>query len=183
MTPDGKIGSFYFEDGSRIRTTHTAGPSGEAHGGTTLRFNVDDGVAVEFCKRKYPHDWVKRGWQGYDQWLALALNKTRPSALPDWITAVRTHDDAESTGTLGVSLFEVFRGINGRVEGWHPSRGTAVKFDTDQDMLNVLRAALEYIDANFAGASADIRNQEFYDFVIGERPEFASAMREPSSID
>src|SRR5262245_43203672 len=29
MTPDRKIGSVYFDDGSRIRTTHAAGPAGE----------------------------------------------------------------------------------------------------------------------------------------------------------
>lgn len=187
MTPDGKIGSIYFPDG-RIRTTHAQGPTREDHAQqVTLQFNVNDDEAVKEFRAQYPHlQQHKNFWDYYDQWLAtIRLKDCTAANLPAWAQLVSKPEDAHqpSQGPVpqGQSLFEIFKNINGQVENWHPSRGMAAQFDTDQQTVSVLEAALRHL-ADKGIQDAKARNRAFYDFVIRRLPGAASWMRRPEEV-
>jgi hypothetical protein len=66
------------------------------------------------------------------------------------------------------------------VESWHPSRGTATKFETDKQTISVLNAAIVHISGVSGPAE---RNQQFYDFVKSRLPNFVQFMRRPNEVD
>jgi hypothetical protein len=149
MTSDGKIGSVYFDDGSRIRTTHSVGPAKEDHDKTrSVQFNVDEAAAgVEY---------QQSGQTGmdYDTWLKQRLMGITLSNAPKWATVIERPDQAhdralKGTPTGSETLIEIFKSINGQYEGWHPSRGTGTKFETDKQTISVLQAAIKHVDATY----------------------------------
>jgi len=153
MTPDGKIGSVYFSDGSRIRTTHGVGPAKEQHAKErSVQFNVDESQA----RLEYRQANVKLA---YDAWLQRRLVGVTPSNAPSWATIIASPEDAkprDSEGkpqTGGTTLIEIFKSINGKLEGWHPSRGTATKFATDSQTISVLQAAIKQVDSQYPKVS------------------------------
>ena len=179
----GKIGSIYFDTG-RIRTTHGAGPAREDHSTDTItQFNVDENQAVRVFQRTQPKLWKKYQWGAFDEWLAKALNKTPVKSLPAWIRKIDGPGDADvldPTRDSGLKLFEIFTRM-GRVVGWHPSRGAAVRFETHKQAVSVLNAAIDKADA--AGGDARARNEVFYSFVQSRLPEFVAYLRRPDEVD
>jgi hypothetical protein len=190
MTSDGKIGSVYFKDG-RIRTTHGAGPEKEGHDGErTVQFNIDDRMAQRYYLNQGKQLKTQKDWDAFDQWLALALNNTPINNLPDWVKLIKGPEDAHDLGTGApgkLTLFEIFKDINGDVEGWHPSRGTATKFETDKQTIAVLQAAIKYIDGQGTPKIDKVtdpgeRNVKFYEFVSKRLPKFVPFMRKPTEV-
>ncbi len=199
MTPDGKIGSIYFDDGSRIRTTHGVSPTGEQHDkNRSVQFNVDEGTAQKEYLLRHPEDG---GFDGYDDWLKERLTGITPSNAPKWATIIdsplKAHDKATKGNPTGSeTLIEIFKSVSGEYQGWHPSRGTATRFDTDKQTISVLRAALKHIDGlypkpdDWAKSTPEVarirnlRNQEFYKFVKSRSPEseIVKAMRKPEEV-
>lgn len=185
MTKDGKIGSVYFKDGSRIRTTHGAGPSQEKHEDlVTVQFNVDnDKAEAEFKKLRNKTLNSQEDWNEFDRWLAEELNQAKRDQLPSWAILVsspgKAHDLSQGKPTGDLALFEIFKSINGELEGWHPSRGTATRFKTDKQTIAVLQAAIVHIKG-VKGAKA--RNVAFYNFVKSRLPKFVPFMRDPSEV-
>ncbi|ABG31072.1 hypothetical protein [Roseobacter denitrificans] len=108
---------------------------------------------------------------------------TRGRKLPSWAgEAIKSPDDAPGmdVATDG-KLFEVFRKINGRVEGWHPSRGAAKKWETNKQVVSVLEAAIKHLkDQKIKGAKK--RNAAFYDFILHRIPSFAAQIRKPDEV-
>jgi hypothetical protein len=147
MTKDGKIGSIYFDDSSRIRTTHFASPTEEQHDPEySAQFNVNNALAQEAYEKS-----GQTGQQSFDKWLANELNGLTPENLPPWAKQISRPNQARNLETEGrpdgaETLFEIFTGINGKVESWHPSRGTATTLKTDKQTIAVLRAALAAAD-------------------------------------
>lgn len=182
MTDDRKIGSVYFEDGSRIRTTHGAGPAKEKHQGmTTLQFNIDEDKAIKAymaAKRKQPTSWDE-----IYLWTSLLLKGKGPDDMPDWASPVKGPDTVPDVGQGApqgdLKLFEIFTKVSGELKGWHPSRGTAVKFETDKQVISVLEAGIEAIkDIKEAKA----RNEAFYTFVEKRLPNFVQYIRKPTEV-
>ena len=147
MTSDGKIGSVYFSDGNRIRTTHGVGPAKEHHAKErSVQFNVNEAQAqIEYDDEGSPDD--------FDTWLQKRLLRVTKSSVPAWAKLLdspeKAHDRSEGNPTGSETLIEIFKSINGKLEGWHPSRGTAVKFETDKQTVAVLEAGIKAIDAKF----------------------------------
>ncbi|MCC7361823.1 MAG: hypothetical protein IT317_20235 [Anaerolineales bacterium] len=182
MTTDGKIGSVYFSDG-RIRTTHGAGPEKEGHGGqTTVQFNVDEKAALAVFKKEYPKLYASDDmWDHFDQWLVKKLKNVNVKSAPSWAKVIVTPEKAQSKPSDDVKLFEIFKNINGKVESWHPSRGTAVKFVTDKQTVAVLEAAIKHINQQKL-TDPNARNVAFYAFVKSRLPSFVQYMREPKDV-
>ena len=199
MTSDGKIGSIYFDDGSRIRTTHGVSPTSEQHEkDRSVQFNVDEGKAQKEYRLRHPED---ARLKKYDDGLKERLTGINPDNAPKWATIVdsplKAHDTAQKGAPTGSeTLIEIFKSITGEYEGWHPSRGTATKFDTDKQTISVLQAAIKHIDAlhpkpdDWAESTPEVarvrnsRNQEFYKFVKSRLPnsEIVKAMRKPNEV-
>jgi hypothetical protein len=205
----GKIGSVYFGDG-RIRTTHRSGPEhGDHSGQVTLQFNVNMAQARQAFAAAFPQarealakEALAQLGEGADKralrdrvsllyrkrfssWLSLTLRDTPVDRLPSWAEKVDSPDTAfdlsQGDPPQGVQLFEVFTSINGRVEGWHPSRGIAAKFETDKQVVSVLQAAIRHLETEgITGAGA--RNVAFYEFVKSRLPAFVSNIRRPDEI-
>lgn len=187
MTPDGKIGSVYFGEEGRIRTTHGAGPEKEGHSGhVTVQFNIDEAQARKAFDKANPKLVnSKKYWDYFDQWLVQKLKNVKPSSAPSWATLVDSPDMAHDLSTgkppEDLKLFEIFKNINGKVEGWHPSRGTATKFDTDKQTVAVLEAAIQHIDSQGL-TDPNERNVAFYNFVKSRLPKFVPYMRRPEEV-
>jgi len=207
MTPDRKIGSVYFDDGSRIRTTHGSGPSGETHSGKiTVQFNINENQSVLAFRKRYRNPnpktkaEAKTFWDDYDAWLLRQLKDVNIGSVPSWAKLVQGPDTAHdlSTGSPAAvtRLVELFKNINGQLEGWHPSRGTATKFVTDKQTVSVLQAGIKLIDAEAPLPKPlptdpvelkriyALRNTKFYNFVKSRLPnsEIMKAMRDPSTV-
>ncbi|MCV3273728.1 hypothetical protein [Roseobacter sinensis] len=202
---DGLIGSIYFLDG-RIRTTHGDGPTLELDNPRerTSRFNLDRGKAFDLFwktnrgiyeffyaqtdnsltpQQREEQAAILVGKQ-FDQWLAVYLNLTPVDQLPDWVTPVTRADEAFDTDAADpsddITLFEVFTKVsNGKVQSWHPSRGIAAKFETNKQVVSVLKAALRHIDGV---TDVNQRNTLFYDFIKSRLPVFANQIRRPDQI-
>jgi hypothetical protein len=180
MTSDGKIGSIYFDDG-RIRTVHASGP--EESVDTSLdrwQFNIDSKKAAQVYHdqvgKRMPYTTTtekKDYWRGYNRWLVAMLAKGTEGSFPDWVSVVEGPETAldvsEGPPSKDLQLVEIFFNINGRVEKWHPSRGAAVKFETNQQVISVLKAALKHIEDEGL-VDPDERNQAFYDFLKSRLP-------------
>jgi hypothetical protein len=205
MTPDGMIGSVYFDQG-RIRMTHSGGPEEKQHQNQiTVRFNVDQ-VEAQAEFDAYLRDILnkmddqkraeveaelfdknretKAYWKQYRKWLAELLKDKTVDNAPKWATKVEGPDTAivsQNDIPKNVELFEIFKNINGRVETWHPSRGAAVKFETDKQTISVLHAAIEYINGEGLTDPGE-RNEEFYDFVAHRLPNFIQNIRRPDEV-
>ena len=166
MTPDGKIGSLYFDDDGRIRTTHVHGPQRSEHEDqTTVQFNIKQSEAQaafnEAHKTAQPplsqrtREERNELWK---TWLKAELGQATPGNVPNWakmVTGPATAYDVSQSGTPhDMQLIEIFKGINGRVEGWHPSRGVAARFVTDKQTIAVLHAAIKHIDGKYAQVNA-----------------------------
>lgn len=201
---DGKIGSVYFLDG-RIRTTHGHGPELDIDDPrqTSVRYNLDMNVARRifananpglFTRLKKTTPWrlkkrvrEERAYKLYDKafkrWLSRALLNTPNDALPMWVVPVTRPDEAfDLTGAppANLTLFEVFKKVsNGRVMGWHPSRGIAAKFETNKQVVSVLKAALAHIEGV---DNVNQRNARFYDFILHRIPDLAAKIRRPDEI-
>jgi hypothetical protein len=191
MTPDRKIGSVYFDDGSRIRTTHSAGPAGESHGGlTNVQFNlVPDRAERAFIRDTGTPRSAPNFWRLHDEWLANYLNDTSVDDLPDWVTVVDEPEDAFDASQQNppetLKLFEIFVSVSGEVQDWHPSRGTAVEFETNKQVISVLLAALDEINGQGDGprlTNVADRNRVFYDFIVRRIPDFADRIRDPRRV-
>jgi hypothetical protein len=182
MTTDQKIGSVYFQDGGRIRTTHGAGPEKESHSHQTrLQFNIDENLAIpEFEKAKPKAKQSKHYWNYFDKWLVATLKDITVEQAPSWAKLVDKPDSANDLPTDEVKLFEIFKNINGEVESWHPSRGTATKFETDKQVISVLEAAIQHIAKT---KDPKQRNIEFYEFVKSRLPKFVDYMRRPDEVN
>lgn len=188
MTPDGKIGSVYFSgDQGRIRTTHGAGPARETHEEhTTVQFNLDEEMAVQAFLRSHPkHAKSPNFWSIFDGWLVRKLQDIPVKRVPAWATLVDNPDNAHdlSTGAPpeNIKLFEIFKNINGKVESWHPSRGTATKLETNKQAISVLEAAIAHINAEGL-EDPQARNIAFYNFVKSRLPDFVKHIRHPDEI-
>lgn len=148
MTSDGKIGSVYFSDGSRIRTTHGVGPAKELHDkARSVQFNVNEREAgLEYDQSGSKLD--------YDSWLKQRLLGITPSNAPKWAKIIdspdRSHDRTVSGNPTGTeTLIEIFKTFDQKLAGWHPSRGTGTKFETDKQTISVLQAAIKYVDDKY----------------------------------
>lgn len=187
MTSDGKIGSVYFEGEGRIRTTHVAGPTKESSNEITVQFNVNDDSAQQAFFQKYPKMKGEKGdvfWGAYDNWMLRELHHATAESLPSWAKLISSPKDAhnlkEGRPTGQLTLVELFKSINGKLEGWHPSRGTATQFDTDKQTISVLEAAIQHISSL---DDPHERNVAFYAFVKSRLPNFISFIRDPSDIE
>ena len=182
MTTDGKIGSVYFGDG-RIRTTHGAGPEKEGHGGqTTVQFNIDEQAALEVFKKDKPKLYdSEEMWSHFDEWLVDKLENVNVKSAPSWAKVIVTANTAKSKPSENVKHFEIFKGINGKVESWHPSRGTGVRFKTDKQTVSVLEAAIKHINQQKL-TDPNERNVAFYAFVKSRLPSFVQYLREPKDV-
>ncbi len=187
MTPDRKIGSVYFGGEGRIRTTHGSGPERKKHENlTTIQFNINESLAIPEFKKAYPKlIKSKRFWKYFRQWLVQTLENVTLDNAPAWATLVDSPDTAYDLETgsppKDLKLFEIFKNINGEVESWHPSRGTAAKFDTDKQTISVLHAAIKHIDG-MGLVDPKRRNTEFYEFVKSRLPKFVDYMRHPDEV-
>jgi hypothetical protein len=187
MTPDGKIGSVYFgDDEGRIRTTHRGGPEKKQdQDRTTVRFNIDHaeaGIAYNGDTGREPSLRSRR----YRRWLAERLKDSTVDNAPSWAIKVEGPETAHELSEGGgppenLKLFEIFKRINGDVQGWHPSRGAAVKFETDKQTISVLDAAIEHINRMKLEDPGE-RNTAFYEFVKARLPKFMDYMRHPDEI-
>ncbi|WP_318166586.1 hypothetical protein [Roseobacter sp.] len=203
---DGLIGSIYFANG-RIRTTHGHGPELSKHDPkktTTHQFNIDIKVAYKLFsdrnrglfKLLYDATDPKKGdeerrTEASDQyrrtrklWLSNYLINTPVDKLPDWVTPVPSHESAFDTEAAdppdNLTLFEVFKRVsNGKVQGWHPSRGIAAKFETNKQVVSVLKAAILHIHGV---TDTNERNTKFYDFIKKRLPDFAKQIRRPDQV-
>ena len=103
------------------------------------------------------------------------------SKLPEWAKKqIKSPADAPGMAEPTTdTFFEVFRGINGRVESWHPSRGAAKKWVTNKQVVSVLKAAIKHIRGI---KDANARNIAFYDFIYHRIPSFAAEIRKPDEI-
>ncbi len=186
MTSDGKIGSVYFDTG-RIRTTHSHGPEKEIHGDeTVLQFNVDEGLAIPDFERTFAGDDADY-WDSFDVWLKDRLKNSTVDHLPPWAKSISNpeaaYDISGSNPPENVKLFEIFKKINGNVEGWHPSRGTAVKYETNKQVISVLNAAIKHINSK-KSVDPKERNRQFYEFVKNRLPgsEIVKSIRDPATF-
>ncbi|RBO53007.1 hypothetical protein DSD19_11575 [Rhodovulum sp. BSW8] len=201
---DGIIGSVYFPEGGRIRTTHGSGPEKEqTPERVTQQFNMDMSKARKIFKDGSPKllaslydktDATKteeerkkeaaKAWdRAFKSWLSNQLVKTPKEKLPDWIEPV-TGPDSAFDPTTGAppkdrKLFEVFTTLEGVVTGWHPSRGLAAKFQTSKKVVNVLNAAIEQIKGI---KDPGERNKAFYAYIEPRIPEFAAQIRKPDQV-
>ncbi len=202
---DGKIGSIYFQDG-RIRTTHAGGPTMSLHktGEHNTKFNLDYDKAFDLflkknrgifgvfyaqtdttlTKEERERVAARLLYQQCNQWLAVFINLTPVDRLPDWITPVNNANEAFDTDAAdppdNITLFEVFTKVsNGKVQSWHPSRGIAAKFETNKQVVTVLKAALRNIEGV---TDINERNRLFYDFIKSRLPVFANQIRRPDQI-
>lgn len=186
MTPDRKIGSLYFEDGVRIRTTHRNGPERNQHRGPIMRFNIDDGAAHREFRSMLRSLFLEMGSSpDFDRWLARRLTTAGAEDCPAWATRVHGPDSAfdagDATPPPGTVMFEIFTTARGEVSGWHVSRGIAAKFETDRRTVSVLEAALDQLSKNGVTEPA-ARNEVFYEFVASRLPEFAANIRKPEEV-
>jgi hypothetical protein len=177
MTMDGKVGSVYFPTG-RIRTVHSAGPEAERDGGRRQQqFNIDEDAArAEFDRlgggAQMPFTnqaEADRYWGAHDRWIAGKLAAGMRGRWPRWATFIALPEAAPTDPSATEKLFEVFYNINGRVEGWHPSRGTLVRFDTNKQVISVLESAIKYIDDRGI-EDPDERNKMFYLYIRQRLP-------------
>lgn len=177
-----KIGSVYFgsdvegaeglEDG-RIRLTHSAGPAAEVE--PHLRrhqYNIDMAKAWD----AYPDKDKKRA---FPSWIADQLNS---DSAGDWAEfEILDPELAPEECSANLSLFEIHVDGSGNVQMLHPSRGTAVKFDTDKQTVSVLRAAIAHVGGE---SDPNEANKKFYAFVEKLLPssEILEKMRKPEEI-
>ncbi|GFE48689.1 hypothetical protein So717_04420 [Roseobacter cerasinus] len=148
----------------------------------------------EFTDRDLKKAAAKHYYKNAHRYISGKLNVTNPSKMPYWIRlftgrsklpswagdAIKSPDDAPGMATqTDRTLFEIFRGINGQVEGWHPSRGAAKKWETNKQVISVLNAAIKHIK-DIDGAPA--RNAAFYEFIQRRIPAFAAQIRRPDEI-
>lgn len=186
LSPDRKIGSLYFDNGTRIRTTHRDGPARNAHRGRTLRFNVDERAAhADFRTARQEGLARARRAEDLDEWLAARLAEAGVRGCPAWATPVvgpeMAFDAACAAPPRDVILFEVFASSDGALAGWHSSRGTAARLETDRYTVSVLHAALDQL-ARDGISEPGARNQAFYDFVACRVPDFAARIRRPEDV-
>lgn len=184
---NGKIGSIYFPDGSRIRTTHSQGPARETHANVnTYQFTVDDPASATAFEAANPAYKDKQGvgdyWDTLDRWVAEQLKGKDVTGVPAWATPIESADDALPAGSStsdaakGKILFEVFTDAQGDVVSQHPSRGVAEKLETDTETVEVLNRALQ---AASGESDAAKRNEAFYAYVKQHAPAFAAKIRTP----
>lgn len=186
MTPDRKIGSLYFDDGSRIRTTHRHGPARKDPPGRTLRFNVDARAAHrEYWRARQMARSPDRPFKGFDAWMVSRLLAADADAGPPWATSVTgpesAFDATRDAPPRDVILFEIFQSPDGTLAGWHSSRGIAARLETDRHTLSVLHAALDRLSREGI-TDAAARNEAFYAFVALRAPEFAANLRKPEDV-
>ena len=202
---DGKIGSIYFPTG-RIRTTHKSGPEHEPdkNDRTIQRYNLKlyiaqgifDSKNTKLYSKLYKKtdksltkkERKKAAKKAYDRafkrWLSKALLATPDNKLPSWIQRVTgsdtAHDNQTGAPQDGMKLFEVFKKVsNGKVAGWHPSRGVATKFETNKQVVSVLEVAIKHIEGV---KDVNERNSKFYEFILHRIPDFAKLIRKPDEI-
>ena len=189
---EGKIGSVYYPDGSRIRTVHPSGPSSEAEDGVDGQYNVD--------WSQVPRSLGVKKEDGTDQ---LDASKTRrkvaaelrskpgesdPKETPSWATPVGYSAEGKPLAPRAgdqkkqPQLLEVFK------NGLHPSRGAAVAMDLKVEELKVLQEAWDHISDGVLSeeeqqgkSKEEIRklkeerapalNQRFYQYIQERLPE------------
>ncbi len=193
MSSDGKIGSVYFGQQGRIRTTHSGGPEQKKHENlTTVQFNIDDNQATHEFQTAHPEKTYPKFYKKsqvvskyYYRWLAEKLKGVTVDTAPAWATLVKdpetAHDLAMGNPSENSQLFEIFKQINGDLAGLHPSRGAATKFATDKQTIAVLHAAIKYINDKDLKDPKQ-RNVAFYEFVKSRLPNFVGYMRHPDTI-
>ncbi|MGC3938332.1 hypothetical protein ACOTTU_11070 [Roseobacter sp. EG26] len=178
LSMDGdKIGSVYFDDG-RIRTTHVAGPEDERGGhGMIERYNIDIALA-EATHAAEVKAGTHDGLDDFNEWASVRLwnSDTHP-----WVIAKlpNAEDMVAGPAPAGTILFENFGSADGAYEGYHPSRGAAVK----EMMAPSDIAALEVAIAAVGDGNASKKNRDFFKKLLEESPELAARMRLPEEID
>ncbi|WP_300063617.1 hypothetical protein [uncultured Roseobacter sp.] len=202
---NGKIGSIYFP-GGRIRTTHGSGPekAPDKSDRAVQRYNLHlaraqrifDAANTDLFPNLYwktdvklpKEDREKLARKEYDRafkrWLSNQLISIPNDSLPNWIVPVTgpdtAHDPEDGAPDPVMKLFEVFvRVSDGKVAGWHPSRGVATKFATNKQVISVLEAAVKHIDGV---KDVNERNKQFYTFIQKRIPEFAKLIRSPEEV-
>lgn len=202
---NGKIGSIYFP-GGRIRTTHGSGPekAPDKADRAVQRYNLHlaraQGIFDANNKDLFPNlywktdvklpkkEREKLAGKEYDRafkrWLSNQLISIPNDSLPNWIVPVTgpdtAHDPENGAPDPVMKLFEVFvRVSDGKVAGWHPSRGVATKFATNKQVISVLEAAVKHIDGV---KDVNERNKQFYEFIQKRIPDFAKLIRRPDEI-
>jgi hypothetical protein len=218
---EGKIGSVYNDDG-RIRTVHDHGPERADHSRETIRrFNVDRKLAWDAFTGKFNED----AWKDFQRmskaqigdifqaWKQAQLAGLTERELPRWIKAVKGPDTALEPDEQGLvaaemQLIEIFTKVG--YLNWHPSRGAAVQFKANKQIVSVLDAAIKFIDEDLPipeppkrkqGATAQdfqtalkdyetarmevaaARNRAFYKFVKGRLPDFVEYLRDPDAAE
>ncbi|WP_392535114.1 hypothetical protein [Nostoc sp. C117] len=188
MTPDGQIGSLYFDDG-RIRTTHALGPQRNTHTTERIQFNIDERYAWQEFESEDPEGYNSpKKHKIYLKWLQEGLDEAIKEELefPKWATLLNSPDAAHDLNTgrpsESIKLFEIFIDTNGKIDKHHLSRGVATKFDTDKQVISVLNAAIDRIDG-MGLKDVRERNTEFYKFVKARLPKFVEDyIRHPDQI-
>lgn len=206
---DGKIGSIYFLDGRIRTTHGSGPELDiNKLGSGSERYNLDMGVARRIFDgankslykklfkaiskdkktKKLPKQTreqlaAKEYDRSFKRWLSKQLVDTPNDKLPMWIVPVTRPDEAYDLSVPppdNLSLFEVFKHVsNGRVLGWHPSRGIASKFETNKQVVSVLKAAIAHIDGV---TDINQRNTLFYNFIANRLPDFAAQIRRPDEV-
>ncbi len=173
---DGKIGSFYFDDG-RIRGTHEEGPADErGKHALTERYHIDLAgarndydlaVAQGRHARQSFNEWVSDElWNGDPGWKMGEIPV--PSEMPT------------GPAPANSALFENFGDKEAELVGHHPSRGAAEKRMLPAADVKVLETAIEL---SAADTTASRKNRTFYAELLEKTPALAAEMRMPEEID
>ena len=187
MSPDGKIGSVYFED-SRIRTTHADGPAWEFHdeGWTRLQFNIDENIASSIFTAENPGKDPAKNFNDYTSFLVQNLINCSEGNTPPWAKFVSSVADAPDASQAAMDdnqkLFEIFKTAKGKSAATHLSRGGAVKLAVDSNITQVLKDAISHvIHMQFDTYEED--NEAFYNYIKEHAPDFAEKLRKHNEID
>lgn len=200
MTPDGMIGSVYFPEGNRVRTTHASGPIHSNTGGrTTHQFSVSrQGVNAAFKATpahaeamKIPDGMARRKAlsKKRKQYIKNYLRQTvmGEAAQPSWVnTYIQKAEDAIDTATAGLpdadtQLYEIYLGADQELQGSHPSRGAAVQLPTTRRTAKALRDAAAHVEALDPPNEREA-NDAFYAFLAKAAPDLAQRVRKADEV-
>lgn len=197
ITPDGKIGSVYFGEEGRVRLTHSGGPKSEKHKNrktTQFNINMDEayGMFVSYCAEEK----IKLNADHFNQFLAEVLQNISIKDLPKWLTIKKINkvsDAAEEPNET--TLFEVFENLQGKLKGWHPSRGTAVNLTVSKQTVSVIKKAIQVMEKADKEKREQLKgvdvpeimyaywnNRAFYQVIQKLDPKFAEKVRSDTEI-
>lgn len=177
MTKNGKIGSVYFPDGTRLRMTHGAGPKREVNSHLHItRYSVNEKKALAaYCQEGMGY------CDNLDQFIISELERGR--GIPEWASLIRTPADVPDTisGSETCRLIELFQKNQKVAYRYHRSRGAAVRVSLDEYTLSVLEAAILQVEAEPAKSIYE-KNRLFYAYVAARVPDFAKRIRHYNEV-